>query len=70
MEREGGEERGERGEEREEEGCYSHYIMNEVRCHIFAVEALSILFCCMLESLNPAPLCTNTCPTIPAKTSY
>ena len=32
------------GEEGEEEGSYSHYIMNEVRSHIFAVEALFILF--------------------------
>lgn len=53
---EGGE--GERREEREE-GCYSHYIMNEVRSHIFAVESLFILFCCALEPLNSTPLYTQ-----------
>ena len=30
---------GEREVRRGEEGCYSHYIMNEVRSHIFAVQA-------------------------------
>lgn len=55
-----------RGWEREEmgEGCYSHYIMNEVRSHIFAVEALFILFYYMLERLTSAPLCTQSCPAI------
>lgn len=48
----------ERASEQEEEikvGCYSHYIMNEVRCHIFDGN-LFILLCCTLELLEPNTL--------------
>lgn len=47
--REGGEEWEQRREEVREEGCYSHYIMNEVRSHTFAVEALVIFILMQTE---------------------